>query len=434
MKLTFYGGVNEIGGNKVLLEDMDTRVLLDFGMSFSERRRFYHEPYLSPRDEKGLLEFGILPALKGVYRFDPSRPVVDAVLLSHPHSDHASCVCFLNREIPVYCGETTSSLLRSLSEVRAKSFETDIDGLEVRTFRTGDRFKVGNLEVEPVHVDHSVPGAYGFIVHTSEGAVVYTGDFRVHGVKAQMTREFVEKAEQAEPAVMICEGTNIGGADVSSEDEVKAKLDKVVRETDRLVLADFSYADIDRFRTFYEVAQKNKRCLAISMRQAYIFDRLKHDEGLDLPEIDDGNLVVFQRGRKRFHKWEDELRTRLNVKESRDIKNMQESVLMVCSLFDLRELIDIRPKSGSSYIHSASEPVNEEGEIEFNKLLNWLDHFGLPMYQIHCSGHIMPNELKSITAEISPKKIYPIHTEHPELFAKFMANCGEIELPRKQDR
>ncbi|MGD0327655.1 MAG: hypothetical protein ABSB21_03390 [Halobacteriota archaeon] len=33
--LIFYGGVNEIGGNKILLEDQGTRLFLDFGMSFS---------------------------------------------------------------------------------------------------------------------------------------------------------------------------------------------------------------------------------------------------------------------------------------------------------------------------------------------------------------------------------------------------------------
>ncbi len=37
--LTFYGGVNEIGGNKILLEDKDTRVFLDFGKSFSRRAK-----------------------------------------------------------------------------------------------------------------------------------------------------------------------------------------------------------------------------------------------------------------------------------------------------------------------------------------------------------------------------------------------------------
>jgi hypothetical protein len=43
--LTFYGGVNEIGGNKVLLKDGDTRVFFDFGMSFNMKRLFYSPPF-----------------------------------------------------------------------------------------------------------------------------------------------------------------------------------------------------------------------------------------------------------------------------------------------------------------------------------------------------------------------------------------------------
>ena len=35
VKLTFYGGVNEIGGNKILLQDKKTRVMFDFGRSFT---------------------------------------------------------------------------------------------------------------------------------------------------------------------------------------------------------------------------------------------------------------------------------------------------------------------------------------------------------------------------------------------------------------
>jgi len=432
LKLKFYGGVNEIGGNKILLEDQDTRVFLDFGMSFSGRRRFYLEPYLSPRDERGLLEFGILPDLEGIYRFDDSPPSIDGVILSHSHSDHASCISFLNRRIPVYCGETTATILRSLSETRTKTFETDIEDLRIKTFRTGDRIKIGGLEVVPVHVDHSVPAAYGFVIYTSEGAIAYTGDLRIHGVKFQMTYDLIDEAKQAKPVALVCEGTNISGADVSSEDEVKAKVNKVVKGTDKLVLADFSYADVDRFRTFYEVARENGRRLAISMRQAYIFDKLRHDADLDLPEIDDESLLIFQRSKKRYSKWEEKIQSHLNVKDSKDIKDMQEEVIMVCSLFDLKELIEIRPGSGSNFIHSASEPVNEEGEVEFTKLLNWLDHFGLPMYQIHCSGHIMPNELKEIISKIQPRKIHPIHTDHPELFAKFLARYAEVELPSKQ--
>jgi len=50
--LTFYGGVNEIGGNKILLQDRGTKVFFDFGMSFTAKKQFYSPPFLSPKNEK----------------------------------------------------------------------------------------------------------------------------------------------------------------------------------------------------------------------------------------------------------------------------------------------------------------------------------------------------------------------------------------------
>lgn len=83
--LTFYGGVKEIGGNKVLLEDRDVKIFLDFGMSFSLRSQYYSTPFLSPRSESSLLNLGILPNLRGVYCFDKSEREIDAVFVSHSH-------------------------------------------------------------------------------------------------------------------------------------------------------------------------------------------------------------------------------------------------------------------------------------------------------------------------------------------------------------
>jgi len=55
---------------------------------------------------------------------------------------------------------------------------------KINEFRSDRSFRVGSLEIHPIHVDHSIPGAYGFIIYTSAGAVVYTetrDDARVHG-------------------------------------------------------------------------------------------------------------------------------------------------------------------------------------------------------------------------------------------------------------
>jgi len=75
--LTFYGGVDEIGGNEILLQDIGTKIFLDFGMSFALKKQYYSLPFLSPRSEKSLQELGILPKLEGFYRFDDRTAEVD---------------------------------------------------------------------------------------------------------------------------------------------------------------------------------------------------------------------------------------------------------------------------------------------------------------------------------------------------------------------
>ena len=110
VSLTFYGGVREIGGNKVLLEDEGTQIFIDFGMSFGRKELFYAE-FLAPRVANGLgdfLEMGLLPDLSGIYRDDllatvgrkPEKPQCDAVLLSHAHLDHAAYISFLHERTP----------------------------------------------------------------------------------------------------------------------------------------------------------------------------------------------------------------------------------------------------------------------------------------------------------------------------------------------
>ena len=426
------GGVGEIGGNKFLIRDGDTRIMLDFGVSYADRRRFYSEPLLSPRDEKELFEFGMLPKLQGLYKFEESEPSIQGVFLSHSHGDHSACISFLNRKIPVYCGETTATIIRALYETRTKSLEADISGLRFETFRTGSKIRLGSIEVEPIHVDHSVPAAYGFIVHTSEGTLVYTGDLRVHGPKSRMTDDFIECARQAKADALLAEGTNLIGATLTTEAEVQSKISSVIQASSKLVLADFSNVDVDRFRTFYNVAKENGRTLAISLRQAHLLSKLAAEGRIDIPDVaHDENVVVYQRSKKRYYEWEKSVLSFQNVVEASDIKNMQSKTVLVSSASSFKELIDIRPEPGSCFILSISEPFNEEQEFEFERVVNWLDHFGLPMYHVHCSGHIMPDQLKSAIARISPKTVYPIHTDHPELYAKFISGVASVTVPQK---
>jgi ribonuclease J len=432
--ITFYGGVNEVGGNKILLKDRDIRVFFDFGMSFSMRKQFYSPPFLSPKSEKSLQALGILPKIDGVYKFDAKAPEVDAVFISHGHMDHSAYLSFIKREIPVYCGETTKIILEAMGEMRRTDLEFDVEGIKFETFRTGRKICVGCLEILPIHVDHSVPGAYGFIIQTSNGVVVYTGDFRRHGAKPKMTDEFVEKAKESEPLAVVSEATNMTGASISSENEVESKLNDIVQQASGIVLADFASTDVDRLNSFYRIAKKTGRCLTVSLRQAFLMEALRKDKGLKLPDLNDENILVFRKSKKRYEKWENNIIEKYKGKivDVFEVSKQQCKAILAMSLYDLEELVEIQPSPGSCYILSASEPFNEEMEIDFERLLNWLRHYGLPQYHVHVSGHIMPLQLKKALKEMNAAKIFPIHTENAELFAKFTRDLkSETVLPEK---
>jgi ribonuclease J len=434
--LTFYGGVDEIGGNKILLQDGETRVFFDFGMSYAMKKQFYSPPFLSPKSEKSLQELGILPRLEGVYKFDDKPPEIDAVFISHGHLDHSAYLSFIKREIPVYCGETTRTILQALSEVRRVDLEFSVVDLNFKTFRTGRKIKLGSLEVEPFHVDHSVPGAYGFVIHTSNGAVVYTGDFRDHGAKPEMTRDFVEGAEKSDPVAVVTEATNMTGATISSETEVESKLHSIVSEAEGIVLAEFAFSDVDRLNSFYHIAKRNNRCLAVSLKQAHLLEALRKDKGLTVPDLEDEAIMVFRKSKKHYDKWERELIERYagknKVFDVFEVSKQQCKVVLAISFYDFEEMVSLQPAAGSCYVLSASEPFNEEMEIDYERMVNWVSHYGMPQYHVHVSGHMMPLQLKKALRRINAKRIFPVHTESAGLFAKFMRDLkSQVTLVEK---
>jgi len=68
---------------------------------------------------------------------------------------------------------------------------------------------------------------------------------------------------------------------------------------------------------------------------------------------------------------------------------------MFCSNFDLKELIDLVSAEVSAYIKSICEPFNAEMEIDWERMQNWITHFGLDITSTHVSGHAAGNQLET---------------------------------------
>lgn len=444
-RLTCFGGVGEIGGNKFLLEDKGVKVLLDFGTGFTDGSDFF-DSTIAPRAVNGagdLFEFGLLPEIPGLYsekalqntKLRYTSPEVDAVLLSHYHWDHMGRIEHVDERIPVCCGETTSLIHDAYEE----SSSSPLEGHPIRKFRTGSRFRIGPMEFVPVHVDHSIPGAYGFVVHTSEGAMAYTGDFRFHGPAGSMTKDFVDAARQEKPVLLLTEGTRVRADETDenmSEGEVLGETLSLVRGTRALVFSTFRGNDVDRINTFHEAATASGRRLVVSMKMAVLLERLRADRKLRVPRVGK-DVDVYVRRKKSgrlddrdYFPWE---RPFLSKGVSApEIRKKQGEVFLHLEAWNFPELVDIRPERGGTYIHSATEAFNEEGEREETVIRNWIDHVGFRYAQVHASGHAPMKDVEELVNDIGARKVVPIHTEDPSLFESFSKGRREtVQIPVK---
>ena len=145
-------GSTEIGGNKIFIEHKGTKIILDFGMSFTQNSKYFSE-FLNPRKCTALtdyLEMGLLPDIKGIYREDylkhMERPAeerdIDGVFLSHAHADHAQYIHFLRFDIPIYCTKATKIILQCLEMTGSGTISDLTIACEAFTFHKNSKGKL----------------------------------------------------------------------------------------------------------------------------------------------------------------------------------------------------------------------------------------------------------------------------------------------------
>jgi len=485
--ITVYDGTSTIGGSKIYLEEKGEGLFLDFGMNFKKYSDFFQE-FISPRKPRGihdLIQLNLIPKIN-VYRNDlvpidvdfSSYPSlnVNAVLISHAHMDHCGNIGLLKPDYPIIASPSTLMLLKAMLDCSSAMLGSDVAYYSLKvpnedkrllkpikfkdygrdfictesysesfkeflhlSTKSKTKLNEGNLtvlsdfssnfEIKAFEVDHSIYGATAYII-SGDNTIAYTGDFRLHGKKRKSSEEFIQKAKGA--SILIIEGTRAAREDVyESEPAVYEKCLGTAEEAKGLIIADFTARNFERLEMFDSIAKKIDRTLVITPKDAYLLKALEKADEIDRIK----NIRIYDGLKSTTKGWEKYLineEREINYVDPAEISKDPEKFMICFSLFDIKNLLDIKPNKGS-YIYSSSEAFTEESEFDFVRLNNWLKFFGFDIYGFeiieeegkekpkfikgfHASGHASRKDLLRAIDTINPDVVIPVHTDNPEWF------------------
>ena len=488
MQLKIYDGAESIGGSKIYLRDGNHGIFLDFGLNFNIMGKYFKE-FLQMRSIRGLndpLEMGLLPKIN-IYRDDlvPSdlslenfeRINLDAILISHAHADHFGSVEFVDFNIPIAGSSITLAIIKAISDCGNNSLGMNafyssnrqagedgriLDTLDWRKpdslgsrplifmdnpaqellefmgrhpnkrrdfgFQSLDRSSLP-FEIRDYPVDHSIYGATAYVVE-GDTTIAYTGDIRVHGENGELTMRFAKDARDA--SILIIEGTRTSREEhrYISEEDVKNNIKKDVEDAKGLIIVDFSARNFERLKSMENIS-KGSREFVVTEKDFYMLQALKK-VGLDLIHP---HLKVYRALKGKNKNWIKYLENETDIKDRyvdpMEIHKNPENYILAFSLYDMPNLLDIKPEQGT-YIYSSTEALSEEQSFDFITLGNWLSKFnfdtkgfyidenGKPRFMdgYHASGHAAPEDLMKIIDTIDPDLIIPVHTTNPDWFAE----------------
>ena len=390
VRLYFLGGLNEIGKNFTLVECGSDMFIIDCGMAF-------------PSDEL----LGVDLVIPDFTFVEQNRDRIRGIVLTHGHEDHIGSLPYLLKKVnlPVYGTALTLGLVEGKLEEHGLKNQVH---MEVRS--PGDHVVFGCMDVEFIHVNHSISDAVAFAIHTPAGVIVHTGDFKidftpVQGGMIDLGR-FAELGKQGVLA-LLADSTNAERPGYTkTEQSVFQTFEHFfsVAENARLIIATFA-SNISRVQQIINCAVRHGRKVAFSGRS--MLNVMGIAARLGYLEIPDGVLIDIDMI-NRYPREQVVLVTTGSQGEPM-------SALSRMAFADHRK-VEVGP--GDTIIISARPiPGNEKtvGTVVDELLKRGCRVVYESMYEVHVSGHACQEELKIMQAIVRPQYFIPVHGEQKHL-------------------
>ncbi len=389
LKITFLGGVGEIGKNMTAFEYGDDIIVVDAGLTF-------------PGDDMP----GIDVVVPDISYLLANKDKVRAIILTHGHEDHIGGLPFVLDQIkaPIYGSRLTLALVENKMKEYPK---VQYKAISVKPKNV---LKIGPFAIEFIKVSHSIAGSMALCISTPAGNVIHTGDFKIDfepidGVMTDLQR-FGELGKKG-VNLLLCESTNVCRKGYSmSEKSVGRALEEIFEKhpDNRLIVATFA-SNIHRLQQILNLAEKFGRKVAFTGRSMVNISEV----GLKLGEItfDKKNLIDIDK----IGKYADsEL---LIVTTGSQGEPMSALTRMAGDDFK-----GVKIGSNDLIVLSSSPiPGNEKGVYN---VINALYQKGADVIydelsDVHASGHACQEEIKIMHSLCKPKFFIPIHGEYRHL-------------------
>lgn len=377
MNIIIHRGTHQIGGSVIEISTKSTRIIMDFGNELS-----LDEKYIPINLEIDGVTKGILDC--------------DGIVISHYHMDHLGQLTSALPEIPLYMGELSKEIAIISAEYQDKDLYLRLLG--ANTFRGGEAFTIGNIHIRPLVIDHSAVDSYMFVIEAEGKRVLYTGDFRMHGLRHHILEKLVN-TYIGEVDVLITEGTSLSrdADECISEAAVLEDISSYIQDG-KYVFLMCSSTNIDRIMGIWQNMPTDKvlicdayqkKILDTVLNNVYYESSLyrRHDSPLVLNKgpypkyYMDHGFVSLVRGTEYF------------------ISHIKEF-----------------PKDDVRIIYSMWTGYIEEN-LSLKNLLNTY-----PFYICHASGHVSKDDLVQLIELVDPGIVIPVHTDIPEKLERIVPN------------